>query len=81
MKCRNCGERLKITNTYTGEYAKTAKAVCNNCYTIDTLVTLSLSGGKNKKGAKAWLSKIDKADLEESLGFLHKTESSEGVPD
>ena len=70
---------MKITNTYTGEYAKTSKAVCLGCYTIDTLVTLSL--GDRPKGAKAWLSKVDKPDLEESLGFLHKTESGESVPD
>ena len=79
MKCRNCGERLKITNTYTGEYAKTSKAVCHNCYTIDTLVTLSL--GDRPRGAKSWLSKVDKPDLEESLGFLHNTEGSESIPE
>lgn len=73
MNCRECGDRVKITNTYTGAYAKTSKAICYKCRKVTTLVTLTLSD--SDRGAKAWLSRVDKENLEDALGVLHNSES------
>jgi hypothetical protein len=49
MLCRECGCKLKITNTYRGKNAKSNRASCPGCKITTTFVTVEWEGEAGRR--------------------------------